>query len=219
MAQPHFGLWRPCFILSALLIMIGGPMHPRGTMADMLGHHNWVPSHLLQLAGFIALLAGLILYGRAFVLPDRTRKWLRLAAVGTALQAVEMAFHTAAAVDHANLVAGSSTPVLTAHLWLSVVFYPLFGATIIGLILAAARDRAMGSPWISWLGILGALAHGAAAPLVIVFEVPYARLLFPCVLLLALWLLLAGLWPVRLTAPRSSAGDGFPADAPEPAAG
>ena len=28
-------LWRPAFILSALLLMVGGPQHPEGTMVEM----------------------------------------------------------------------------------------------------------------------------------------------------------------------------------------
>lgn len=202
MGSLRFGLWRVFFALSALFILTGGPQHPGGTMAEMLAHPKWVPSHTLLLAGFLSLLAGLILYQRTVALPDRTRRWVRLAAIGTALQAVEMVFHTASVVDHANLVAGRTTPVLTTHLWLSIALYPVFGLTMIGLILATARDRSLGSPWIAWLGILGALAHGAAAPLVVGFEIQWAEILFPFLMLLALWLLLAALWPLRRTAER-----------------
>ncbi len=91
--------------------------------------------------------------------------------IGTALQVIEMVMHTVSVVDHANLVAGRATPVLTTHLGLAVVFYPIFAVTIVGLILAGMRDRSLGSPWIGWLGILGVAAHGAAAPLVILFKI------------------------------------------------
>ncbi len=195
-----FAGWRLFFILSALLMMIGGPQHPQGTMGEMLAHPKWVPSHALLLAGFVAMLVGLILFERAGSLPDRTRTWVRYAVIGTALQAVEMAFHTASSVDHANLMAGRATPILTIHLWLAVVLYPIFAVTTVGLILAGARDRVLGSPWIAWLGILGAVAHGAAAPLVVALGILQASFLFPLLLLVALWLLLAALWPVRATA-------------------
>lgn len=213
----RFGLWRLFFALSALFILIGGPQHPGGSMAEMLAHPKWVPSHVLLLAGFMALLAGLILYQRSGALPGRTRRWVRIAIFGTVLQAVEMAFHTAAAMDHANLMAGRATPILSTHLWLSVVFYPIFAVTIIGFIVASMRDRSLGSPWIAWLGILGALAHGAAAPLVILFQVPGARILFPLLMLLAFWLILAALWPVRTTAGQRAAG--LPLERTEPVAG
>jgi hypothetical protein len=54
----------------------------------------------------------------------------------------------------------------------------------------------MGSPWIGWLGIAGAVANGQAPPLVILFKIEGARILFPLLLLFALWLILAGLWPL-----------------------
>ena len=201
MDMPRFAPWRLFFLLSAVLLLAGGPQHPGGTMAEMLAHPAWFPSHMLMLAGFVALLAGLMLYSRSRALPDRTRTWLRLAVIGTVLQTVEMAFHTAAAVDHAHLVAGEPTPVLTTHLWLSVLLYPVFGLTLAGFILTAMRARALGSPWIAWLGVAGVLAHGAAAPLVILLEIEGARILFPLVLFFALWLILAALWPVRAAQP------------------
>ena len=189
-----FAAWRPLFLLAGALIIAGGPMHPGGTMAEMLADPSWVPCHTLVLAGFLALLVGLALYPRA-VLPDRTRRWLRWATVGTALQTLEMAVHTAAVVDHANLVAGRATPVLTTHLVLAVICYPIFGITMAGLIVAGARDRVLASRWVAWLGVAGALAHGAAPPVVLGTGSEWARILFPCVMLLALWLVLAAVWP------------------------
>ncbi len=189
------GLWRLCFILAALFILIGGPQHPGGTMAEMLGHPKWVLSHLLVLAGFVVLLVGLLLYQRTTSLPSRTQRWLRFAIIGTALQAIEMVFHTAAVVDHDHLVAGHATPVLTTHLWLAVIFYPIFGLTLAGFIIAGMRDRVLGSPWIAWLGIVGVLAHGVAPVLVVLLNIDGARMLFPFIMGFALWLILAGLWP------------------------
>ena len=202
--------WRLCFILAALFIMIGGPLHPKGdrtmttmaAMAEMLANPSWVPAHALMLAGFVALLVGLILYQRDGSLPDRTRKWARIATIGTALQAVEMALHTAAVVDYANLVAGRATPVLSIHLFLEALINPVFAVTMIRLIVVGVRERTLGSWWIAWLGIVGALAHGASAPLVVWLDVPGAGILFPFLILLALWSLLAGLWPVRASADR-----------------
>ena len=191
-------LWRLCFILAALFLLIGGPQHPGGTMAEMLGNPKWVPAHSLLLAGFATLLAGLLLYRRTISLPARTQRWLRFAVIGTALQAVEMALHTAAALDHQHLVAGEATPVLTTHLWLAVFFYPIFGLTLAGFIVAGMRDQVLGSPWIAWLGIVGVLAHGAAPPLVVLLKVAGASILFPFLLCFALWLILAGLWPLRV---------------------
>ncbi len=201
MTRVRPGLWRPCFLLAGLLILIGGPRHPGGTMAEMLAHPDWVPAHALILAGFVALLAGLLAYRRAVPMPERTARWARLAVWGTVLQVIEMVLHTAASVDYANLVAGRATPVLTAHLGLTLVAYPLFALAIVGLILATARERTLASPWIAWLGVFGAVAHGAAPPLVVGFGLGQFRILFPCVMLLALWFVLAAFWPRRAAAP------------------
>jgi hypothetical protein len=48
-----------------------------------------------------------------------------------------------------------------------------------------------------WIGVLGGLAHGAAAPLTILTSLPWARRLFPLLLLVAVWLLLTAVWPLR----------------------
>lgn len=194
-------LWRALFILATLLLAAGGPQHPKGTMAEMLRDPAWLRAHALMFLGFVALLFGLLSYAGSTSLPNRTRRWLRLAIVGTLVQTIEMGFHTAAAADSAHLLAGAPTPILTIHLWMAVVIYPFFAMTIIGLILAGARDRVLGSYWIAWLGILGAVAHGVAPPLVIVGKVERATLLFPFLMLLALWLTLAALWPRRAVAP------------------
>jgi hypothetical protein len=197
-ASPRATPWRVLFVLSALFVLAGGPQHPGGSMVEMLADPKWVPSHALMTVGFILLATGLIRYAATVpVEAGRTRFWVRLATLATWLQALEMVVHTASVVDAAELAAGQATPTLTTHLIMSVVAYPVFGAGMIGLIVAGARDRTLGSRWIAWLGIAGALAHGLAAPLTIVLEIPWARLLFPLVMLLAFWQILAGVWPVR----------------------
>ena len=198
-------LWRPAFVLSALLLMVGGPQHPDGTMVEMLAHPNWVRAHSLMLAGFVVLFVGLLLFRANPLLPARTQRWTRYALVGTGLQVVEMVLHTASVVDHANLAAGSATPVLTTHLAAALVFYPAFSATVVGLIVVAARDGVLGSPWISWLGVVGLVANGIA-PALVLSGFDDATLLFRLLMLFAVWLILSGLWGIRRTAERPAAG-------------
>ena len=198
-------LWRPAFILSALLLMVGGPQHPEGTMVEMLGHPAWVRAHSLMLAGFVVLFVGLLLFRANPSFPDRTQRWTRYALVGTGLQVVEMVLHTAAVVDHANLAAGDATPVLTTHLAASLVFYPAFSATVVGLIVVAARDGVLGSPWISWLGVVGLVANGIA-PALVLAGFDDARLLFRLLMLFAVWLILSSLWGIGRTAERPASG-------------
>lgn len=206
-------LWRVCFIVAALLMMAGGPQHPGGTMAEMLADPKWIPAHLLILAGIVTFLVGLLLYRQSTALPRATQRWLRFAIIGTVLQIIEMAMHTAAVLDHHHLVAGQATPVLSTHLWLAVFFYPIFGLTITGFIIAGFRDHVIGSPWIGWLGIAGVLANGAAPPLVILLEIEGARILFTLILLFAVWLILAGLWPSSATGNKAVADTAIPSKA------
>ena len=80
---------------------------------------------------------------------------------------------------------------------LALRYAGVFAVTTIAFIVAAARDRVLGSWWIAWLGIAGALAHGAAGPLVVIWGVEWARELFPLIVLVAAWLVIAACWPAR----------------------
>lgn len=193
--------WRAFFVIGGLLVAIGGPQHPGGTMLDMLTDPAWFRAHALIFAGMLAWTIGLWLFGQtqgAIAVPKR---WFHFALVMTVLQTVEMAVHTMAYLDADALAAGAATPVLTTHLWLTVVVYPIFGIAMIGFIWMAQRKRSLGSPWIGWLGMLGAAAHGTAGFLVAGFNVGWARILFPFLVFLALWFVLAGLWRIRQTTP------------------
>ncbi len=187
--------WRVCFLIAAAGILAGGPMHPKGTMPEMLGNSTWVPAHSLMLAGFIALLIALILLRRETGLSEGMQKWSKLAVVATLLQAIEMALHDAATLDRTHLLLGQSTPILTTHLWLAVLIYPLFAIIMAGFILIAMRDRAVESKWIGWIGILGLIGHGISAPLVVAAGRAGASGLFALLTLFAIWMLLAALWP------------------------
>ena len=192
--------WRGALLLTGVGILIGGPQHPRGSMAEMLAHPDWVQSHLWVLFGFLAMLAALRLHPRQVALPAASARWTRVALWATGLQAVEMVVHTAAYVDHGHLVAGHATPVLSTHLAMSLVAYPVWGLATVGWIVATARDRTLGSAWMAWLGIAGALAFGAATPLVVGLGMLQARFLFPMVMLFAAWCVVAAFWPVRAAA-------------------
>ena len=123
------------------------------------------------------------------------KRWTRLAIVGTALQTVEMTVHTAAMVDAGHLAAGHATPVLTTHMAMSMVFYPLFAVATAGFFIKGMRERAIGSPWIVWIGVIGTAGNGAAPILVGLFGWMEARILFAFMIGIAIWLLLAAVWP------------------------
>jgi hypothetical protein len=191
--------WRLFLFFGGLAIAVGGSMHPGGTTAEMLAHPDWLPGHALVTLGFIGLSAGLLVWGRVTALPPRTAKWLAVAFAASVLQSIDMAIHTAAMVDLDRLIAGQPTPVLTTHLWMTAVVYPLFAAILVGFLVAASRDRLLGSWWIAWLGIIGAIGHGLAGPLVVGWNVGWARNLFALILLVAIWMIGAAGWPARRT--------------------
>lgn len=184
--------WRLCFVIAAAGLLMGGPLHPGGAMADMLAHPDWLLSHILQLVGFMAMAAGLWAFAATVPLPARSRWWCRLAIGGTLLQAIEMAFHTAAMLDHRNLVSGAATPILTTHLVMAVALYPVFAIALIGFIVTAARDCVL-RWWAGALGIGGAIGQGLSAPLVVGLNIAAARVLFPMIVLVAVWLLIVAI--------------------------
>ncbi|MFN2447152.1 MAG: hypothetical protein ABR606_16420 [Vicinamibacterales bacterium] len=185
-------------------------MHPSGSMAQMLAAPQWLLGHSLVDAGFAALLVGLELLRRQPSLPAATRRWVVPALVATLLQTIEMAVHAAAYIDLDPLLAGSATPVLSTHLALSVAVYPIFGAVLAAFIAACSRERVLGSPKIGWIGIVGAIGHGLSAPLVVGFDLGWAGILFPFIVFLGLWILLAGASPVRRAAHQYAAASARP---------
>ncbi|MEO5821614.1 MAG: hypothetical protein ABIT71_14025 [Vicinamibacteraceae bacterium] len=201
MAGRFGGWWRLAFVVAGMLILIGGPRHPGGTMMEMLGHPDWTLAHSLMTGGFVALGLGLFGLRGDATLSAPVRRALWWATLGAALQVVEMVLHTLANLDHANLMAGRATPILSTHLALAVLAYPAFAVAMIVFIVVTARERALGSPFIAWLGVIGALGHGIAAPLAVLTKVPWARHLFPLLVLLAVWMMLTALWPRRAAAP------------------
>jgi hypothetical protein len=165
-------------------------------MLEMLMHHDWFMAHALVTLGYGAMLAGLVAFSRTEANSPALTRWTRFAIVGAALQTVEMVVHTAAMVDAGHLAAGHATPVLSTHLAMSIVFYPLFGIATAAFFIKGMRARAIGSPWFVWIGVIGTVANGIAPILVGLFGWMEARILFAFMIGIAIWLLLAAVWPV-----------------------
>lgn len=202
------GAWRIGLLIAGVLCLGGGGAHPRGGgLVAMLGDPKWVPAHLVLLAGLALLTWLLVDFRRTHTLTQGVRRWTTLAIAGVALEVVEMMFHTAAAVDHANAVAGRATPVLDAHLALAHVAYPIFAITVTGFIAVAAAGRALGSRWLAPLGCIGAFAYGSAPLLNALFPDAGLGILFPMFILFALWLILTAAFPGWRAAPADGRGD------------
>lgn len=191
--------WRAAFVVGGLLYL-GGVQHPHGRMVDMLSDPAWVRAHVTILAGLLALGGGLAAFRREVNGSPALRRWLGFAIVMTLLEVVEMAVHTVAFVDAGALAAGGPTPVLTTHLWMATLVYTPYAIALIGVIWLGQREGVLGSPWIGWIGMFGAAAHGVVMWLAIVLRIGPAGILFPLALTLGIWFVLAGLWPDRRAA-------------------
>lgn len=196
--------WRALFVAGGLLYAVGAFSHPRGTtMADMLVDPAWVPAHAAVFAGFLLVTLGLVFFRRSVPVSPTMDRWLLATLVLAVVQVIEMGLHTMAYVDAGALArdafhGGFSTPVLTLHLWLSTLAFTPFAIAFLGLIWRGSRERVLGSPWILWLGTIGAVAYGTVMWLVFILQVDGAGILFPVAhLAVPLWFVLAGAWPTR----------------------
>jgi hypothetical protein len=205
-ALSRIASWRPPLLLAGVAMIMGGPRHPapfpelpfHESTARMLAHGNWVASHLWMLASLILLFVGLALWQRRLDLPAAARGWTRFALAAVALAVIEMAFHTAAVVDLDRLRAGDATPILTTHLLLAATVNPLMAVALAGLAWHGARLRRLGSHWIAWLVVVGGGLFGFASAYVVVTHDQRISPLFAIGSgLMALWFILAALWPVR----------------------
>ena len=201
--------WRALFVAGGLSYFIGSFFHPRGmSMNEMLVDPAWVPAHAAVFAGFVLITAGLLVFRRFGSLPQTMDRWMIVALVLAVFQIIEMGLHTMAYVDeaalsHGEFHSGMSTPILTTHLWLSTLAFTPFAVALVGLIWTGQRKGLLGSKWIGWIGIFGAIAYGSVMWLAFVFEIEGSGILFPIAhLLVPLWFILAGIWPNRSAADR-----------------
>ena len=196
--------WRALFVMGGLLYFVGAFFHPRGaTMGDMLVDPVWIPAHAAVFVGFSLVTVGLVYFRRSVPVSPTMKRWLLATIVLAVLQVIEMGLHTMAYVDAGALAPGAfhgglSTPVLTTHIWLSTLAFTPFAVAFLGLIWTGTRERVLGSPWILWLGAIGAVAYGTVMWLVFIFRIDGAGILFPVAhLAVPLWFILAGVWPTR----------------------
>lgn len=175
-------------------------------MADMLVDPTWIPAHAAVFVGFLVITFGLASFRSAVAVSPAMGRWLMATLVLAVVQVIEMGLHTMAYVDAGSLVPGSlhggmSTPVLSTHMWLSTLAFTPFAVAFVGLIWTGTRERVLGSPWILWLGVIGALAYGSVMLLVFVLRIDWAPILFPIAhIFVPVWFVLAGVWPSRKTA-------------------
>lgn len=196
-------LWRPLLGLAGVLLLVGGPLHPQANLylsfnastANMLADAHWPLSHGLMLAGELALVFALLGIMRRAELSDTLRRVVTVAVVASMLGVVEMTFHFLAMFDRQALLDGAATPVLTTHLTLAVLTYPIFGLSMAALAFVGARGRMVGGASIAILGVVGGLMDAVSAPIVVLNRNQAFSWLFAGMAPLALWMCLAAIWP------------------------
>ncbi len=201
--------WRLWFVVGGVLYL-GGLQHPHGALVDMLADPVWVRAHVTILAGLVVLVVGLVSFRRSVHVSPRLRRWLGFAIGMTLFEVLEMAVHTIAFVDADALAAGASTPVLTTHLRMALAIYTPYAVAMMGVIWLGQREGVLGSSWIGWIGLFGAAAHGTVMWLVFVLRVSGSGILFPLSVSLAVWFILAGVWPTGAEAETTGAAAAAP---------
>lgn len=195
--------------VSGALLFVGGGMHPeapddlsfRDNLAAMMADDAWVPGHSLMAIGAAVLLVALLIVRRRGSWPEAA-KIVPFAVVAMAVNVVELILHTASVVDKEELAAGESPVVTMAHLGAAVLAYPLFGAAIALLAWQLMRSWSVPLRAVS-AGIVGGIANGLAAPLVILTQKQDFDVLFAIGgIATAVWLVVLGLAGVRVPAPR-----------------
>lgn len=194
------------FLLSGVLLSLGGPLHPRGsgeTVDDylmvMMASPTWRTSHVLMLVGTVVAVATFVVARREQTFGPRVSRWLTVAAAGWSLAAVELVPHLLATADRTNLATGGSTPLLDAHLLLQMFATPAVGICGAALAIAVARDAGTRPARVlAGLATLGGVAYAFAGPLINLTGSVDVTPLFIAQAAVALWLLATG---VRLLRP------------------
>lgn len=178
------------------LLLVGGPLHPQGSgatvedyLATMLASPTWDLSHLLLLVGMAVTTAGLFTARSDRAFAPRVTALLPVVIVCWIIGTIDSVPHLFASHEHADLVAGGSTPILDTHLTLQTLATPAVG--ISGALLAAAvawTERTVASIALAVVGVVGGLGFAAAGILVPLTWDPAYAVLFPLQAGLAIWL-------------------------------
>lgn len=192
--------WRLALVLSAVAMIIGGPMHPdsdaaddlRTELATMTASDSWVPGHTLVFLSALLLTLGLWTAYRRDVWPA-VRRPLLIAAIAFSLYTVETIVHLLAVIDSDALANGESAPIAMTHVGLGALLYPVSGWALV--FLAYSMGRAGGWRRVhAGLGILAGLLHALSVPLVLLFpDLEVTPIFAAAGMLIALWTLVLGI--------------------------
>lgn len=193
--------WRVVLVVSGVLALNGGRLHPSSEAADplrqelatMTAHEHWVPGHALTTSATVLLVAGLWLASRLGY-PPRVLRALRVATVAFSLYAVETVFHLMSFVDSHALATGGAAPVAMTHLSLASVLYPVSGAALVHLAVALGREWSRPRRLVAALGVVAGTLHALSVPLVLLLpDTEITPVFAGAGVLLSLWTIGLGL--------------------------
>lgn len=192
--------WRVVLVMSGLLIIAGGRMHPdaeatdsiREELATMTADPLWVPGHALIALGTIGIV-GVLWWARSRGIWAGTGRALTAAAIAMSLYAVETVFHLAAAADAHNLAHGHAAPVAFTHVGLSVLLYPLSGAALAWLGISLIRTQSGIRRVVPVLAVVAGVLHALVIPTTLVLPDAELTPVFASAAIgMALWSILTG---------------------------
>lgn len=182
------------------LFAVGGLLHPKGDPVAQLADATWTPAHALLLAGVVVLAPALfsVVRSRGAGWPSAVRVAALVLCAAAVLGVVEMVPHLLAVGEAHAAAHGGPTPLLDTHMRISLFSNAAVGFGVAVLAVLAARSRALGGgPAVAVLAVLGGVAFGAAAPLLVATGVEAFAILFSGSVLIGLWLLVSGVLLAR----------------------
>ena len=209
-----------CAIAGSVLLLVGTTLHPMQSdpnhaleaFAEYAADRFWTASHLLQLSGFVLIVAALLPLGRRLE-ATRGAEWSRLAAggamvslaVATALQAVDgvalkgmVDAWAAAPTPQKEASFYAALAVRQVEIGLAAMLSVFFGLT--ALLYGIALLRAgIGPAWLAGLALLPAIANATAGVVMAYsgFSQLAMAISMPASLLLLAWMLGLATWMWR----------------------
>lgn len=188
--------------VAGALLTAGGLLHPGGDPVVQLADPIWTPAHLLLLASFVVLAPALfaVVRSRGAGWPSAVRTAALVVCGAAALSVVEMVPHLLAGGEAHAAADGGPTPLLEMHQRIGLFSNLLLGLSIAVLAVLAARTRSLGGGRIvAVLAVVGGVAFGLAALLLVTTGNELFAILFAGSLPMGLWLLTSGALLARRT--------------------
>ncbi|MHA6784596.1 hypothetical protein ACVGOW_26905 [Pseudonocardia saturnea] len=186
--------------VAGALFAVGSLLHPKGDPVAQLADPVWTPAHLVLLIALVVVAPALftVVRTRGAAWPSGVRVAAPAVCGAAALGIVEMVPHLLAGGEAHAAAHGGPTPLLELHQRIGLFSNLLLGLSLAVLAVLAARTRSLGGGRaVAVLAVVGGLAFGLAAPLVVATGIEAFAILFSGSVLIGLWLLTSGVLLAR----------------------